>query len=117
MAEARGVALLVPNLFTRIPVEGAVRAAGAEPVAVTSAAAAQKVGCRILIVDLDAPGAPTPDEISALTGGGVTVLGFGPHVEAARLAAARQAGAVVLPRGAFLARLPQLLETSLGHRE
>jgi hypothetical protein len=117
MAETPGIVLLVPNLFTRIPVEGAVRAAGAEPVAVTSVAGTLPGGCRILVVDLDAPGAPSGEEIAALTGSGVTVLGFGPHVGASRLAAARQAGAVVLPRGAFLAHLPELLETALGRRQ
>jgi hypothetical protein len=42
------------------------------------------------------------------------VLAFGPHVRAEALAAARRAGAVALPRSAFLARLPELLATAVG---
>jgi hypothetical protein len=42
------------------------------------------------------------------------VLAFGPHVKAQMLAASRAAGAVVLPRSVFLARLPELLAAALG---
>ena len=49
-------------------------------------------------------------------GAGKTVLAFGPHVQGEMLAAARAAGAVVLPRSVFLARLPELLAAAVGSR-
>jgi hypothetical protein len=42
------------------------------------------------------------------------VLAFGPHVQGEMLAEARAAGAVVLPRSIFLARLPELLVATAG---
>jgi hypothetical protein len=117
VAESVAVGLLIPNLFTRIPVEAAVRERGGEPVALSAIRDAARVGCRLVIVDLGAPTAPRPSEIADVTENGVAVLGFGPHVDAESLAAARHAGAVVMPRGAFLSRLPELLDTALGRRE
>lgn len=111
MAERARVGLLVPNLFTRIPVEGAVRATGAQPVAVAERAGAR--GFPVLIVDLDAVGDDALPWLVDLVEGGCAVLAFGPHVEGGRLAEARRAGAVVLPRGAFLQKLPELLAAAL----
>ena len=113
MPEPPRVAVLVPNLFLRVPVDSAVRGAGAEPVALGSAETAPG-GCRVVIVDLDALGQDPATAIRAWVRSGVAVLGFGPHVDAKRLAAARQAGAVVLPRSAFLGRLPELVVTALA---
>jgi hypothetical protein len=117
VAETVVVGLLIPNLFTRIPVESAVRERGGEPLALTAITDAVGVGCGLVIVDLGAPGAPAPAEIERVVAAGVPVLGFGPHVDAESLAGSRRAGAVVLPRGAFLSRLPELLETALRRRE
>ncbi|MEW6338185.1 MAG: hypothetical protein AB1625_12385 [Acidobacteriota bacterium] len=111
MAERVRVGVLVPNLFTRVPVEGAVRAAGAEPVAVAAPAGAR--GFPVLIVDLDAVGDDPLPWLFDLVESGCAVLAFGPHVEGNRLALARRAGAVVLPRGAFLQKLPELLAAAL----
>ena len=51
-------------------------------------------------------------------GGAIRILAFGPHVEKARLQAARDAGAdAVYPRGAFADRLAELLQAlSTGGR-
>jgi hypothetical protein len=114
VADAIRVAVLVPNLFVRVTVESAVRAARLVPVAVASAVQAREEDCRVAIVDLEASGIDAPAAIAALVGGGIVVLAFGPHVRAEALAAARQAGAVALPRSAFLARLPELLATALS---
>jgi len=110
----RRVAVLVPNLFTRVPVDTAVRSLDAVPVSVASLAEAGASGCRVVVIDLGALGDGREAALETLAAGGKTVLAFGPHVDAARLAAARRSGAVVLPRGAFLARLPELLASALG---
>ncbi len=111
MAERARVGVLVPNLFTRIPVESATREAGAEAIAVAGATDAR--GFPVLIVDLDAAGDDPLPWLVDLVERGCAVLAFGPHVEGDRLALARRAGAVVLPRGAFLAKLPELLAAAL----
>jgi len=109
VASAPRVAVWIPNLFLRVPVEEAVRTAGGIPVPVAGAAEATTQGCAVAVVDLDAAGTAALTAIAALTRAGVVVLAFGPHVEAEALAAARRSGAVALPRSAFLARLPELL--------
>lgn len=114
MAERPGIGLLVPNLFLRVPLDSAVRSLGAEPVGLTGRDAVGRSGCKVVVVDLDVL---KPDPTPAIKGwvrAGIVVLGFGPHVEAALLAAARQAGAVVLPRSAFLGRLPDLLAAAMA---
>jgi hypothetical protein len=114
VAEATRVALFIPNLFVRVPVESAVRASRLEPHAVASPEQAGEAGCAVAILDLEAVGEGAPAAIASLVRAGVTVLAFGPHVRAGELAAARQAGAVALPRSAFLARLPELLAAAIG---
>lgn len=113
MAEGVRVGLLIPNLFMRVPVEAAVRGRGAGVVALQGAAAVADSGCAVVIADLDALGADPVPAVRSMVKAGATVLAFGPHVEGERLAAARAAGAVVLPRSAFLERLPELLDTVL----
>lgn len=68
-----------------------------------------------LIVDLET-GPLGPALIArAVEAGGIRVVAFGPHVDAAALSAAREAGAHrVLSRGAFAERLPQLLAELAG---
>ncbi len=114
MADGTRVGVVVPNLFLRVPVDGAVRAAGAVPVGLGTADEASARGCRVVILDLDAAGPSALQAVSGLTAAGVVVLAFGPHVDASRLAAARAAGAVALPRSAFLQRLPDLLAAALS---
>jgi hypothetical protein len=116
VAEGACIGLLIPNLFLRVSVDTAVRAAGAQPVPYADAEGAAASDCPVLIVDLDALGGETISSVRALLGTGKVVLAFGPHVRGDLLAGARAAGAVVLPRSAFLQRLPELLETALGQR-
>jgi hypothetical protein len=113
VAETR-VGVLVPNLFVRVPVDTAVRSVGAVPVTLAGGDQARSADCPVLIVDLDAVGEAGAELLTALTEAGKIVLAFGPHVEGRRLAAARAAGATVLPRGVFLSRLPELLGGALG---
>jgi len=108
------VAILVPNLFLFVPVEVAVRGAGAQPVTVGEPEAATREGCGVLVVDLDALGEHAAPRLAPLCRSGVVVLAFGPHVEGQTLAAVRAAGAVVLPRAAFFPRLPELLDVALA---
>jgi len=119
VASTPRVGVWIPNLFLRIPVDSAVRTAGGWPVTVAGESAAAGQGCVVAVVDLDAAGVAAPAAIAAMTRAGIVVLAFGPHVEAEALVAARRAGAVALPRSAFLARLPELLATafaSVGRR-
>ena len=115
MADGARVGVLVPNLFLRVPVDAAVRGAGAEPVTVAGVAAAAGAP-RVLVVDLDALGPEPAAAVRELVTQGKDVLAFGPHVKAQMLAACRAAGAVVLPRSVFLARLPELLAVVFGTR-
>lgn len=66
-------------------------------------------GATIAIVDLDAPGA-----IATVTGlraswPALRVVGFVSHVHAERIREAREAGADVMARSAFVNALPRLL--------
>ncbi len=113
MAEGPRVGVLVPNLFLRVGVDAAVQAGGGQVVGLadlTSVAA----GCAVVIADLEALGPDPAAAIRAVAATGATVLAFGPHVQGERLAAARAAGAVALPRSVFLQRLPELLAAVLG---
>jgi hypothetical protein len=114
MAERPGVGLLVPNLFLRVPLDSAVRGLGAEPVGLVGRDEVERSGCKVVVVDLDVLKPDPGPAIKSWGLAGIVVLGFGPHVEAALLAAARQAGAVVLPRSAFLGRLPELLAAAMA---
>lgn len=108
------VAILVPNLFLFVPVETAVKGAGAQPVTIREPEAAIVEGCGVLVVDLDALGERAAARLEPVCRSGVVVLAFGPHVEGGRLAAVRAAGAVTLPRSAFFPRLPELLTLALA---
>jgi hypothetical protein len=114
MGERPRVGMLVPNLFLLVPVEAAVREAGAIGERLGSAAALVSSTCRLVIADLDALGPDPVTAVTTLTAQGKAVLAFGPAAEDGRLAAVRRAGAVVLPRASFLARLPELLRLALG---
>jgi hypothetical protein len=113
VGEGERVSVIVPNLFLRVPVEAAVKMAGYDPV--SSADADQALGAEafVVIVDLDALGDEPESVVRRLVATGKTVLAFGPHVKGEMLASARAAGAVVLPRSAFLERLPELLRAAL----
>ncbi len=70
---------------------------------------------RCIILDLSTPELTVSDVIAALpTANRPTVIAFGPHVEAARLNDAREAGCdEVMPRSKFSATLPEILTRSL----
>lgn len=114
MGEGTQVGMVVPNLFLRVPVETAVRSTGLSVRWFTEAEQAERSGCEIVIADLEALGADPAAAVRRLVGAGKTVLAFGPHVRGEMLAAARAAGAVVLPRSVFLRRLPELLAAAAG---
>lgn len=114
MGDGTQVGLLVPNLFLRVPVEAAARAAGFHILPLADAEQASRSGCRVVIADLEALGSDPVFAVRALVSAGKTVLAFGPHVRGEMLAAARVAGAVVLPRSVFLKRLPELLAATTG---
>ena len=114
MGDAGLVGMLVPNLFMRVPVETAVRAAGFRSLPLADGGQASRSGCRVVIADLEALGGDPAAAVRVLAAAGKTVLAFGPHVQGEMLAATRAAGAVVLPRLVFLERLPELLAAALG---
>ena len=117
MARVATVGMLVPNLFVQVPVDAAIRGVGAHPLVLRSAADERVSECTIVIVDLAALGAAPGKAIRSMRARHAEVLAFAPHVEAERLREAREAGAVALARGAFLARLPELLAGALGPSE
>ena len=114
MGEDTQVGIVVPNLFVQVPVEAAVRSAGFRPVPLGDLAHALGSSCRVVVADLETLGGEPAAAVRSLVGAGKTVLAFGPHVRGEMLAAARAAGAVVLPRSVFLARLPELLAVAVG---
>lgn len=114
MARQAAVGVLVPNLFVQVPVDAAIRAAGAVPVPLRSAEDEAVTDCALIVVDLGALGEDIGEAVRALRRSRAEVLAFAPHVGAELLRAARAAGAVAMPRGAFLARLPELLAAGLG---
>jgi hypothetical protein len=60
-----------------------------------------------VVVDLSRPG--VLDVLPGLVASGARVIGFGSHVDAATLDAARAAGAEALPRSVFFSRAAELL--------
>jgi CheY-like chemotaxis protein len=69
---------------------------------------------RLVILDLSHPGLDPRDlvpRLKQLLGQRATLLAFGPHVHAARLAAASEAGCeVVMSRGQFHAQMDDILK-------
>lgn len=60
----------------------------------------------LVILDLHNPGLDMSTVVAAMKGHGAKVIGYGSHVDAIRLKAARQAGCdEVLPRSAFFDQL------------
>jgi CheY-like chemotaxis protein len=75
--------------------------------------------CRLIILDLTMPGLSVADALAALPAAPrPTVIAFGPHVQTARLAEAREAGCdEVFPRSKFSASLTSILTRYLGQNE
>jgi len=109
------VILFSADLITAAKVAGAAPAAGVKvnvlgtEAAVLTAAA----GSPLVILDLEAPGADPEGlvpRLRALTPPPRAIVAFGPHVQTARLEAARAAGChQVLARGQFYAQVADLL--------
>ena len=96
----------------------ASRIRGSAPAAQTAtsvAALLEVAGARTRLVLVDAE---VPDGVSAVrevrrASPNAEVVGFGPHVDEAALAALTEAGADrVLPRGRFVRELPQLVRSA-----
>lgn len=110
---------LISDLIFRSRIEGEARAVGASLVAVARASDAMaRISAgdvRMLIVDLDLPPADTSAAIAAARAAGVDrVVAFYPHAQTQLAEAARAQGAdTVLPRSAFVVRLPELLTPAL----
>jgi DNA-binding response OmpR family regulator len=71
---------------------------------------------QLVLLDLATPGEVAADWIARLRSAGteaLSIVAYGPHVNAARLAEARQAGCDrVLARGQFLAQVSAILTTN-----
>jgi hypothetical protein len=73
--------------------------------------AVEAVGARtrLVLVELEAPGAPESIGTLRSRAAGARIVAFGPHVMEDVLEAAEEAGAEVMTRGAFVKRLPALV--------
>lgn len=99
------VALLCPDLLFGSKLQGALRAAGHEPVAADAPA-------ELLVVDLTAD---APARIAATAGAGLPRLGFYSHVEQDVRAAADAAGFErVVPRSRMARETVALVESMLA---
>jgi hypothetical protein len=99
------VAAYVPNLMDRSRVAAAAEALGV-PVTFASSAASLDPAATLTIVDLGRDGV-----LEALAGSAGRSIGFASHVDRDLIRRALAAGCdQVLPRSAFFARLPDLLE-------
>lgn len=109
------VAALVDDLMFLSRIREAARGAGVEVRAARTVEAvrqARQDGASLVILDLDSARLPWRDALAALSGEAepAATVGFFGHVNAETGDAARAAGcALVLPRGAFVQKLPGLL--------
>lgn len=69
---------------------------------------------RLVIVELEAEGSLEAVRAVRERAPGVRLVAFGPHVLEDVLAAAREAGAEVMPRGQFVQRLSELVQAVDG---
>lgn len=108
MAAGHRIVALVKDLMFA----SRVRAAAPEAlVARSREAVVEAVGpaTRLVIVELEAPGSLAVVEAVRARAPGVRLVAFGPHVMEDLLRRAGEAGAEVLPRGAFVQRLSALV--------
>lgn len=97
------IAAYVPDLMDRS------RLGGRAITFVAAPADLEAIDADLYLVDLGRPN--VLQAVGALAGREATVIGFGSHVDAELLAAARTAGCTeVLPRSRFFARLAELLD-------
>jgi DNA-binding NarL/FixJ family response regulator len=106
--------LLSDDLLFTSRITGTARALGLEVQALRSPAQLHALlaqhGARCLLVDLHLPGLTIAELLCALPQPRPFVVGYGSHVDAATLKAARDAGCdLVLPRSKFVEDLPTAL--------
>jgi hypothetical protein len=119
------------DMFFRVNIEAAIRAAGLRPVAanrladleaalsptdaVVGAASAPGPGgsrLRAAVVDLVARSGLALEVIARVAAAqpGIAILAFGPHGERETLEAARRAGAIAVPRSRFVREYPEFMQ-------
>ncbi len=102
--EAANVVAVAPNLMDQSRFASAT--------VVSTATAAHEASPSLLLVDVD-----RVDDLGSFVSDQFPTIGFGSHVDEARLEAARKAGfAEALPRSVFFKRLPSLLDPSGSSR-
>ncbi len=112
----RRVMAVVPDLFFATKIAATAKALHVELALTPLARAAQAAAATppaLVLLDLQAPGDP-PALIRALKAdartAAIPIVGFYPHVDHALRASAQEAGIdLVMPRSAFVTRLPGLL--------
>jgi hypothetical protein len=112
------VVALVPDMLTSVRVESAVQRVGGELRVVQTetelVTTLRDTTASLAIVDLGLTWLDLSFVVEACQKLKVPLIAFGPHVDAARLRAARNAGVdYVYPRSQFLADLPGVLATAL----
>jgi DNA-binding NarL/FixJ family response regulator len=120
-APARLVLAVVPDLYFATRIAATAKAAGVPLELVPAARAATRLaegGAALVIVDLHGAAAVELIRACLAAAPGTPVVGFLSHVETALRRDALEAGATaVLPRSAFVTKLPQLLAEGLGALE
>lgn len=110
MSRGPAILALVPDLMAAARIRGA---AGDARTVTSPAALEAAIGpeTRLVIVDLQAPDAVGAIRVArAALPEDARVIAYGPHVMTDALAAAEEAGAnAVMPRGAFVKGLPELV--------
>lgn len=113
--------VLSDDLLDSSRVGGHARAAGLEVLTCRDSAgllAAVTRGPTLAVLDLHNPTLDVVAVVPALKAAGCRVVGYGSHVDAARLRAARQAGSdEVLPRSAFFDGLEGRLREWAGPKD
>lgn len=97
MKAPKRIGVLSRNLMDRSKLDAAIGRSGAEAVAVRGELPSDLM---LVLVDLDHPDAM--DTIEAASSAGTRAIGYGPHADVDKLAAAEAAGAEALPRSAVL---------------
>jgi hypothetical protein len=110
--------VLSDDLLDSSRIAGHAKAAGLDPVTCRDSTALLAALDRkpvLTLIDLHNPGLAVEAVVPALRAAGIRVVGFGSHVDVARLKAARAAGCdEVLPRSAFFEGLDQRLRSAIA---
>ncbi len=113
--------VLTDDLLDGSRIAGHVKAAGLDVLTCRDSTALRAAVARqpaLALIDLHNPGLVIETVVPALRAAGVRVIGFGSHVDVARLKAARAAGCdEVLPRSAFFEGLEAKLTGPAGWPE